>query len=78
VIFKGKLLSTAVSMGLMLTTRILFPNRMKQMDAWLGERVFQPLISEKDLHPVTGDELPSTGVDNPMIKQLETDVSLRQ
>ncbi len=76
VVFKGKLLSTAVSTGIMLTARMLFAKRMKQMDEWLGEKVFEPMLSQDAIHPVTGQQMkPSEMVSNPMIEQKNSEIA---
>lgn len=49
VIFKGKLLSSALTTSLNLGSRFLFPERMKGVDEWLGKNVFAPMLSNTEI-----------------------------
>lgn len=50
VIFTGKLLGASVTAALGLTTRLLFPERIKKMDQWLGKNIFAPMMEDKTTH----------------------------
>jgi hypothetical protein len=45
-IFAGKLASSALTTGLGLATRMLFPAQTKQLDSWMSKRIFAPLLGD--------------------------------
>lgn len=49
VILKGKLLSTALSASLLLGARFVAPNRTGKADEWIGEIIFEPMLSEEPI-----------------------------
>lgn len=61
VIFAGKLISTALTTTIGLGVRLAFPQQMKSVDTWVGEKVFKPWLSDKK---VEGDKSrPTSHVD---------------
>jgi hypothetical protein len=47
-IFAGKLASTAATTAIGLTLRIAFPEKTKQVDGWISNKVFRPLMNDRD------------------------------
>jgi hypothetical protein len=45
-VFKGKLLSTAITTAIGLSVRLAFPARMYAMDQWVGKTMFTPMLSD--------------------------------
>lgn len=50
-IFKGKLLSTALTTILGLGVRFAFPKQTHGMDKWMGKNLFAPLMEDRELEP---------------------------
>jgi hypothetical protein len=48
VILKGKLMGAAVTAGLVVGSRLMWPKQTKQIDAWLSKNVFSPIIAKID------------------------------
>jgi hypothetical protein len=49
IIFKGKLLSTALTTAAYLTSRLAFPKQMDKMDKWMGDNFLERMM--KDVGP---------------------------
>jgi hypothetical protein len=45
-VFKGKLLSTAITTTIGLAVRLAFPARMHAVDQWMGSTMFTPMLSD--------------------------------
>src|SRR5690606_30023783 len=48
VIFKGKLLSTALTTSVALAARVCFPGKTKEMDRWVSQRVCASMRDDDD------------------------------
>lgn len=49
VIFAGKLISTALTTTLGLTSRLVFPEQTRNVDRWMSQHLFAPMMQDKML-----------------------------
>ena len=55
VIFAGKLLSTALTTTMGLTSRFAFPEQTRNMDRWMSKNLFAPMMKDKELESALDD-----------------------
>lgn len=55
-IFKGKLLTTALSSGAGLAIRAAFPEQMHGMDEWMSKKLFEPMLENTESDKEKTDE----------------------
>jgi len=56
IIFKGKLLSTALTTAVELGSRLVFSKEMKHVDRWVGKKIFEPMLGDVSRNAVQADK----------------------